>query len=108
MAQWFLRRETSSNFGFTKLTSGEHAMPGFTTRPEIRGTFGVVASTHWVASADGMSILEKGGNAFAAAAAAVFTLQVVEPSTNGPLGEAPMLVWSAVNHRCDMFCRQGV
>src|SRR5262249_11467145 len=83
-------------------------MLGFTTRPEIRGTFGVVASTHWLASAVGMSILEKGGNAFDAAAAAGFTLQVVEPSTNGPLGEAPMLVWSEANRRCDMICGQGV
>ena len=46
-------------------------MAGFTTRPEIRGTLGVVASTHWLASAVGMSILEKGGNAFDAAAAAI-------------------------------------
>ena len=83
-------------------------MAGFTTRPEIRGTLGVVASTHWLASAVGMSILEKGGNAFDAAAAAGFTLQVVEPSTNGPLGEAPMLVWSESNRRCDMLCGQGV
>jgi gamma-glutamyltranspeptidase/glutathione hydrolase len=83
-------------------------MPSFTTRPEIRGTFGVVASTHWIASAVGMSVLEKGGNAFDAAAAAGFTLQVVEPSTNGPLGEAPMLVWSEANRRCDMICGQGV
>jgi gamma-glutamyltranspeptidase/glutathione hydrolase len=83
-------------------------MPTFTTRPEIRGTFGVVASTHWIASAVGMSVLEKGGNAFDAAAAAGFTLQVVEPSTNGPLGEAPMLVWSEAYRRCDMICGQGV
>src|ERR1700757_4896971 len=83
-------------------------MPAFTPRPEIRGTFGAVASTHWLASAVGMSILEKGGNAFDAAAAAGFTLQVVEPSTNGPLGDAPMLVWSEANRRCDMICGQGV
>jgi gamma-glutamyltranspeptidase / glutathione hydrolase len=83
-------------------------MAGFTTRPEIRGTFGVVASTHWLASAVGMSVLEKGGNAFDAAAAAGFTLQVVEPSTNGPLGEAPMIVWSEANRRADMICGQGV
>ena len=25
----------------------------FTTRPEIRGTFGAVASTHWIASRAG-------------------------------------------------------
>ena len=83
-------------------------MASFTTRPEIRGTFGVVASTHWIASAVGMSILEKGGNAFDAAAAAGFTLQVVEPHLNGPLGEAPILVWSEANRRCEMICGQGV
>jgi gamma-glutamyltranspeptidase / glutathione hydrolase len=83
-------------------------MAAFTTRPEIRGTFGVVASTHWLASAVGMSILERGGNAFDAAAAAGFTLQVVEPHLNGPLGEAPILVWSEANQRCDMICGQGV
>ena len=83
-------------------------MAVFTTRPEIRGTFGAVASTHWLASAVGMSMLEKGGNAFDAAAAAGFTLQVVEPHLNGPLGEAPILVWSEANRRCDMICGQGV
>src|SRR5258708_5409130 len=64
-------------------------MPAFTTRPEIRGTFGVVGSTHWLASAVAMATLEKGGNAFDAAAAAGLTLQVVEPPLNGPLGEVP-------------------
>ncbi len=83
-------------------------MPAFTTRPEIRGTFGVVASTHWLATAVAMATLEKGGNAFDAAAAAGFTLQVVEPHLNGPLGEAPILAWSEKNQRCDMICGQGV
>jgi gamma-glutamyltranspeptidase/glutathione hydrolase len=83
-------------------------MPPFTTRPEIRGTFGVAASTHWLASAVAMATLEKGGNAFDAAAAAGLTLQVVEPHLNGPLGEVPILVWSEKNQRCDMICGQGV
>src|SRR5438874_272072 len=83
-------------------------MPGCTTRPEIRGTFGVVATTHWLASSVAMSVLEKGGNAFDAAVAAGFTLQVVEPHLNGPLGEAPILVYSAKHRRCDMICGQGV
>ena len=39
----------------------------FTTRPELRGTFGAVASTHWLASTAGMAVLERGGNAFDAA-----------------------------------------
>ncbi len=83
-------------------------MPGFTTRPEIRGTFGVVATTHWLASSVAMGILENGGNAFDAAVAAGFTLQVVEPHLNGPLGEAPILVYRAKDRRCSMICGQGV
>ena len=63
----------------------------FTTRPELRGSFGAVASTHWLASATGMGVLERGGNAFDAAVATGFVLQVVEPHLNGPGGEVPIL-----------------
>src|SRR5215831_5001954 len=65
----------------------------FTTRPEIEGTFGVVTSTHWIATAVGMSILEKGGNAFDAGVATAFTLQVVEPHLNGPGGDVPAIIY---------------
>jgi gamma-glutamyltranspeptidase/glutathione hydrolase len=67
--------------------------PTFTTRPQLAGTFGMVASTHWLASAAGMSVLEKGGNAFDAAVAAGFVLQVVEPHLNGPGGEVPVVAY---------------
>jgi gamma-glutamyltranspeptidase/glutathione hydrolase len=80
----------------------------FTTRPELRGTFGMVASTHWLASAAGMAVLEHRGNAFDAAAAAGFVLQVVEPHLNGPGGEVPAVFWSADRGQPLALCGQGV
>ncbi|GAB3121562.1 gamma-glutamyltransferase [Streptomyces calidiresistens] len=64
----------------------------FTTRPTLQGTFGMVSSTHWLASQAAMAILEEGGNAFDAAVAAGFTLHVVEPHLNGPAGDAPIIL----------------
>jgi gamma-glutamyltranspeptidase/glutathione hydrolase len=82
-------------------------MSAFTTRPELRGTFGMVASTHWLASAAGMAVLERGGNAFDAAVASGFTLQVVEPHLNGPGGDMPALVYSADHDQVQVVCGQG-
>jgi gamma-glutamyltranspeptidase/glutathione hydrolase len=79
----------------------------FTTRPEIEGTFGVVTSTHWIATAVGMSILEKGGNAFDAAVATAFTLQVVEPHLNGPGGDVPVIVYDVKRGKPEVICGQG-
>ncbi len=56
----------------------------------------MVASTHWLASAAGMAVLESGGNAFDAAVAAGLTVQIVEPHLNGPGGVVPVLA-----HRVD-------
>jgi gamma-glutamyltranspeptidase/glutathione hydrolase len=82
-------------------------MSEFTTRPEIRGTFGVVSSTHWLASQAAMGILERGGNAFDAAVAGGFVLQVVEPHLNGPGGEVPIMLWSEREQRMRVVCGQG-
>lgn len=78
------------------------------TRPELQGSFGMIASTHWLASAAGMSVLERGGNAFDAAAAVGFTLQIVEPHLNGPGGDMPAVVWSAADQAAHVVCGQGV
>jgi gamma-glutamyltranspeptidase/glutathione hydrolase len=80
----------------------------FTTRPELAGTFGMVASTHWLASTSGMAVLEKGGNAFDAAVAAGFVLQVVEPHLNGPGGEVPAVFATATDPSPRVLCGQGI
>ena len=79
----------------------------FTTRPELVGTFGMVASTHWLASSVGMRMLEAGGNAFDAAVAAGFTLSVVEPHLNGPGGDAPIIGHRAHDGHTFVICGQG-
>jgi gamma-glutamyltranspeptidase/glutathione hydrolase len=78
------------------------------TRPELIGDLGMVASTHWIASAVGMGVLERGGNAADAAVAAGFALQVVEPHLNGPGGDLPILLWDPAAAAARVVCGQGV
>ncbi|MFJ6956486.1 gamma-glutamyltransferase, partial [Micromonospora aurantiaca (nom. illeg.)] len=79
----------------------------FTTRPTLRGTFGMVSSTHWLASQSAMGVLERGGNAFDAAVAAGFVLHVVEPHLNGPAGEVPAVLATATDPTPRVLCGQG-
>jgi gamma-glutamyltranspeptidase/glutathione hydrolase len=81
--------------------------PEFTTRPELAGTFGMVASTHWLASAAGMAVLEQGGNAFDAAVATALVLQVTEPHLNGLGGEVPVIAHHAGRGETFVLCGQG-
>ncbi|WP_205613526.1 gamma-glutamyltransferase family protein, partial [Streptomyces sp. S5] len=79
----------------------------FTTRPTLQGTFGMVSSTHWLASQSAMAVLEDGGNAYDAAVAAGFVLHVVEPHLNGPAGEVPLLL-APHDGEVQVLCGQGV
>ncbi|BFO16986.1 hypothetical protein SHKM778_33740 [Streptomyces sp. KM77-8] len=78
----------------------------FTTRPTLQGTFGMVSSTHWLASQSAMAVLEDGGNAYDAAVAGAFVLHVVEPHLNGPAGEVPILLAPA-GGEVRVLCGQG-
>ncbi|MDQ1669146.1 MAG: gamma-glutamyltranspeptidase / glutathione hydrolase [Actinomycetota bacterium] len=77
------------------------------SRPTLRGTFGMVSSTHWLASQSAMAELEAGGNAFDAAVAAGFVLHVVEPHLNGPGGEVPAIFATAGDATPTVLCGQG-
>jgi gamma-glutamyltranspeptidase/glutathione hydrolase len=79
----------------------------FTTRPELLGTFGMVSTTHWLASQSAMKMLEAGGTAADAAVAAGFVLNVVEPHLNGPLGDVPILVRPGGAETPLVICGQG-
>jgi gamma-glutamyltranspeptidase/glutathione hydrolase len=68
----------------------------------------MVASTHWLASQTGMAVLERGGNAFDAAVATGFVLQVVEPHLNGPGGEVPAVFFAEERGEPLALCGQGV
>ncbi|MEV8389267.1 MULTISPECIES: gamma-glutamyltransferase [unclassified Streptomyces] len=78
----------------------------FSTRPTLQGTFGMVSSTHWLASQSAMAVLEDGGNAYDAAVAAGFVLHVVEPHLNGPAGEVPIILAPA-GGEVRVLCGQG-
>jgi gamma-glutamyltranspeptidase/glutathione hydrolase len=78
----------------------------FTTRPTLQGTFGMVSTTHWLASQSAMAVLEDGGNAFDAAVAAGFVLHVVEPHLCGPAGEVPVIIAPA-GGEVRVICGQG-
>lgn len=79
----------------------------FTTRPTLQGTFGMVSSTHWIASHSAMRTLERGGNAFDAAVTAGFVLHVVEPHLNGPGGEVPAIIATAQDPAPRVLAGQG-
>jgi gamma-glutamyltranspeptidase/glutathione hydrolase len=82
-------------------------MASFTTRPTLRGTFGMASSTHWLATATAQSVLERGGNAFDAVVAGSFVLHVVEPENNGAGGDLVAIFATAADRVPTVLCGQG-
>lgn len=79
----------------------------FTTRPTLRGHFGMAASTHWVATACAQSVLERGGNAYDAAVAGGFALHIVEPHLNGPGGDMTAIFSRGSDQEATVLMGQG-
>jgi len=75
---------------------------------ERRGPRGAASSTHHLGTATAMAVLARGGNAFDAAVAAGFVLQVVEPHMCGPGGEVPAVFVTAGDPVPRVLCGQGV
>ncbi len=79
----------------------------FATRPVVMGTRGVVTSGHYLATAAGFRIMERGGNAIDAAAAMCFCLNLLEAQSNGLAGEVPTLIYSARERRVHALSGMG-
>lgn len=79
----------------------------FTTRPELIGYEGMATSTHWLVSHTSMRVLDHGGNAFDAAVAGAFVLNVIQPEQNSPGGEVPIVGYDARTQRPFVVNGQG-
>jgi gamma-glutamyltranspeptidase/glutathione hydrolase len=75
---------------------------------EKLGPTGAAASTHHLGTSTALTVLARGGNAFDAAVAAGFVLQVVEPHLCGPGGEVPVVFTTAADPQPRVLCGQGV
>ena len=82
-------------------------MTGPPAAGELQGAAGMVVSTHPLASDAGMAVLECGGTAFDAAAAAGFVLEVVEPHRDGPAADLALLLHDSRGGRVHVICGQG-
>ena len=71
----------------------------FSTRSEIIGQNGMIATSHPLATQIGLDILKKGGNAIDAAIGANAALGLMEPTGNGIGGDLFAIVWSAKENK---------
>jgi len=86
---------------------GEAARSPSDSTRVAEATGGMVTSAHPLATAVGVDILERGGNAFDAAVAVAATLNVVEPMMSGMGGYGTILVYSAEEGRSRFLNASG-
>src|SRR5205085_8824009 len=68
-------------------------------RPTIMGTRHMASATQYLAAEAGFRILEAGGNAIDAGVAAGIALGVVQPEYVNFAGVAPIIIYTAADHR---------
>lgn len=68
-------------------------------RSAVYAPHGVIATSQPLATAAGLAVLERGGNAIDAAVTAAAVLNLVEPHMTGIGGDMFALLWSAKDHR---------
>jgi gamma-glutamyltranspeptidase/glutathione hydrolase len=90
-------------------TANDQSIVGvtFTTRPVVMGRHGVITSGHYLATAAGMRMFERGGNAVDAGVAAGLALTVLKPQDNGIGGEVPILVYDPRSRRAVAISGMG-
>jgi gamma-glutamyltranspeptidase/glutathione hydrolase len=68
-------------------------------RSTVYAPHGVIATSQPLATAAGLAVLERGGNAIDAAVTAAAVLNVAEPMMTGVGGDMFAIVWSAKDHK---------
>src|SRR5436309_11443037 len=83
------------NFSHSQLPGDRPAANPRSTRSVVMGRKGMIATSHPLASAAGVKVLQDGGNAIDAAITAAAVLAVVEPTMNGVGGDLFAIVYDA-------------
>src|SRR5947207_963489 len=73
--------------------------PSLPQRSTVYAPHATIATSQPLATAAGLAVLERGGNAVDAAVTAAAVLNVVEPQMTGIGGDMFAIVWSAKDHR---------